>query len=272
MKPFIILVLISFIYVLGCAQDISGVIKYNYTYKQEIQDVSSDTKVVGSMPVSEYNIPAYLYFNAQKSLFDYDKEEYNKELPYKRKQDKYGQMYFMDKTKGELYIREFIYRQKYITHEKIPVIPWQLKNEVKTIAGYVCKKATAEFRGRKYTAWYTSSIPVSVGPWKLQGLPGTILEAESADGEVKFMVESIRIPAYVQQELNPKELPDGKIVSYQEYLDAFEKERKANEVFLQTFISTGVEEEYKKGNLTVDPKKMAINIKSIPLFRIERYE
>jgi GLPGLI family protein len=270
MKSIIFLIASIFIPICGYMQEVTGVIKYKFMYSDES---SSQNALSSGVTKSYTEVPSYLYFNAQKSLFDYDKEEYNKELPYKRKQDKYGQMYFMDKTKGELYIREFIYHQKYITHEKIPVIPWQLKNEVKTIAGYVCKKAEATFRGRKYTAWYTSSIPVSVGPWKLQGLPGAILEAESADGEVKFMVESIRIPAYVERQLNPQELPDGKIVSYQEYLDAFEKERKIAEQQMRNLFSTLLEEEVKKGDLKIDPKTASegLSVKKVK-FRLEKYE
>lgn len=36
---------------------------------------------------------------------------------------------------------------------------WELINETKNISGYTCSKATTNFRGRKYTAWFTTDIP-----------------------------------------------------------------------------------------------------------------
>ncbi|MDW8348052.1 MAG: GLPGLI family protein, partial [Bacteroidia bacterium] len=142
-KCLFITLLLLFSLNFGYSQEVTGIIKYRFMYSKA---TPQEGKVVGEF-IADYDIPAYLYFNSQKSLFNYDKAEYNKELKYKRKEDNYGQMYYIDKSKNALYIREFIYRAVYMTSETIPIIPWQLKNEVKTISGYVCKKAEAEFRG-----------------------------------------------------------------------------------------------------------------------------
>jgi GLPGLI family protein len=273
MKPYIIVIfaLLSSLWVY--AQELSGVIKYRFIYSQPVH-IPDNVTVVGSQS-TEFEVPAYLYFNSQKSLFNYDKLAYKNEeasTTYKRKRDEYGQMYFIDKTKNELYIREFVYAKPYITHESVPIISWQLKNEVKTISGYVCKKAETTFRGRKYTVWYTSAIPVSVGPWKLQGLPGAILQAESEDKEVKFTTESIRIPAYVENELNIKEIPDGKIVTYKEYLESFEKERKSQEETMKTMVLSFFEEQKQQGKATGAPKREEMKLSIGKMFTIEKYE
>ncbi len=61
--------------------------------------------------------------------------------------------------------------------EPTPLIPWGIADSIRTILGHPCRMATADFRGRRWTAWFATDIPVSDGPWKLGGLPGLILEA-----------------------------------------------------------------------------------------------
>ena len=50
----------------------------------------------------------------------------------------------------------------------------------------VRRLATTDFRGRHWTAWFATDIPVSDGPWKLGGLPGLILEAYDKGHQYTF--------------------------------------------------------------------------------------
>ena len=66
---------------------------------------------------------------------------------------------------------------------------WKMSNEMDTISGYACQKASLRFRGRDYTAWFSADIPMSDGPWKFSGLPGLILKVE--DSQALFSFELI---------------------------------------------------------------------------------
>ncbi|WP_375712327.1 GLPGLI family protein [Mesonia ostreae] len=85
--------------------------------------------------------------------------------------------------------------QPYIyKHNIAGKMKWQLENDFKMISGYRCQKATIRFRGRNYIAWFAPKIPLPYGPWKLNGLPGLILEAYDDTKEVYFSANQITIP------------------------------------------------------------------------------
>jgi GLPGLI family protein len=82
----------------------------------------------------------------------------------------------------------------YLIEETTPKIDWKLVNEQKKINSLNCSKATGSFRGRNYTAWYTSDIPVAFGPYKFCGLPGLIIEIKDDDNFVLINAKKIEIP------------------------------------------------------------------------------
>ncbi len=60
---------------------------------------------------------------------------------------------------------------------------WEIiADSTRTVMGYECVKARTNYHGREWTAWFSPEIAVQDGPWKLCGLPGLILLAESAPG------------------------------------------------------------------------------------------
>ena len=68
--------------------------------------------------------------------------------------------------------------------ETIPSINWRINEAFKVIGQFKCQQAVGYFRGRTYTVWFASEIPVPYGPWKLQGLPGLILEVKDGRNEI----------------------------------------------------------------------------------------
>jgi GLPGLI family protein len=85
-------------------------------------------------------------------------------------------------------------QKTYVVEENISKIKWGIVNEYKMISDFKVQKAIGVFRGRKYIAWFTRQIPVKYGPWKLNGLPGLILDIADESKEVVFFAKEIKIP------------------------------------------------------------------------------
>ncbi|MDE6813225.1 MAG: GLPGLI family protein [Duncaniella sp.] len=80
---------------------------------------------------------------------------------------------------------------RYYYNEPLNDIAWEITDSTKTILGYECVMATADYHGRRWTAWFTPEIPIQDGPWKLHGLPGLILEASESTGQHHFTANGL---------------------------------------------------------------------------------
>ena len=80
---------------------------------------------------------------------------------------------------GQTTVREFIFPHEFEGSEPTPDIVWTLTDDTLTVGGYYCQTATCKFRGVAWTVCYTEEIPSSAGSWRLRGLPGLIVKAES---------------------------------------------------------------------------------------------
>lgn len=81
---------------------------------------------------------------------------------------------------------------------------WKILPETTTIGDYKVQKAETEFAGRKWTAWFTTDIPLQDGPYKFSGLPGLIVKAEDSLGDYAFdLKETKKIAAPgIDQDVN----------------------------------------------------------------------
>ena len=71
---------------------------------------------------------------------------------------------------------------------------WKLTNEIKKYQGLNLQKATTNFGGRKWIAWFTKDFPFSEGPYKFQGLPGLVILLEDEKDNYNFsFVENVNL-------------------------------------------------------------------------------
>jgi len=99
---------------------------------------------------------------------------------------KFGTEYYLFTTEKKMIRIEGLFNN-YQVNEIFPLVSWSISGDTATKGGLHCQKATAHFKGRNYTAWFCPSLPLHSGPWKLNGLPGVIVEAYDTKKEVQFI-------------------------------------------------------------------------------------
>lgn len=145
--------------------------------------------------VINYETKSSLIFNAEKSVFTtFKNDKYNDSVPKLissegnnittliNKDSSKKPIFYLDRKTNQLITKLWRFKKYYVLTENIPEIEWQIKSDYKTVNGLNCQKAEGYFRGRNYLVWFTEDIPVNLGPWKLNGLPGLIIEAEDDKG------------------------------------------------------------------------------------------
>lgn len=87
---------------------------------------------------------------------------------------------------------EYLVTERVVIEDSLVSPDWTiLQDSVSLIGDYQCYKARGEVAGRWFTAWFTPEIGVKAGPWKLWGLPGLIVKAESEDYVISFELQSL---------------------------------------------------------------------------------
>lgn len=114
-----------------------------------------------------------------------------------KKQNSY---YWDDETPALIRKRNADINLSYILLDQLFVLEttdklnWKLHDETKELAGYHLQKATTQFGGRHWTAWFTKDINLSEGPYKFRGLPGMIFQISDNKDQFDFtLVKSYKL-------------------------------------------------------------------------------
>ena len=153
------------IYALRCGKNVSQYFS-KASYRNDSLRASPDINIS--------TIPLYESLEAIKN-----RNDPSKQLPSSPGHNDYM---YKNLSAGKVSVYTSVFGSKYVIEEETPTMDWEIyEDSVQTIIGYECHKAKTKFRGREWTVWYAGDIPVSLGPWKLNGLPGLILRAECKD-------------------------------------------------------------------------------------------
>ena len=99
--------------------------------------------------------------------------------------------YFQYPGEKKLITKDYVMVNAYLIEGAMPAIDWTISNDTATFGGLHCQKATCHFKGRDYIVWFCPELPVHTGPWKLNGLPGVIVDARDTKNEVVFAFDGV---------------------------------------------------------------------------------
>lgn len=99
--------------------------------------------------------------------------------------------YFQYPNEQKLLTKDYILVSEYLIESPIPAIDWKISGDTATFGGLRCQKAAGHFKGRDYIVWFCPDLTVRTGPWKLNGLPGVIIDAHDTKKEVIFQFDGI---------------------------------------------------------------------------------
>lgn len=135
---------------------------------------------------------------------------------------------FMDFIDQKLFIKDR-FLDDYLMDGNWPAIDWQMSSETSIISGLNCQKATGDWKGRTYTAWFSTELPYRAGPWKLNGLPGLIIEAHDVDKEIVFRFAGFKtIPEGTEIIQFPTKGIKTTVKEFEQMKDAFRQNMKGS--------------------------------------------
>ncbi len=171
--------------------------------------------------------------------------------------DKEGFPVYVDMTKSKIYSKVKGAMGGYslvILEEQLDTINWVLTGEQKKIKEYHCLGAKTKYEGREYEVWFTPDIPVPFGPYRLRGLPGLILEANSLDNKVNW-----KFVGYESKTTEPYKLvtpSNGDKLTWEEFVTAkinykIQMESRSNDEYTITIRNGNPNFYIEKGKFSI---------------------
>lgn len=196
--PFIFLLISSLV----PAQELTDKFKYKATYDLTWQIDSTNSESIQNETMVLFIGDKISRFSSEgQYIADSIKEAYKDR---ERTQQSFNEMrskmpmsalnfyVFKRQNSAQVSFTEKIVKDNYRYIQDIDDLNWEILPETKEVAGFVAQKAKASFSGRDYTAWFTTEIPISEGPYKFRGLPGLILEISDNNDYYTFKLNGFK--------------------------------------------------------------------------------
>lgn len=212
-----------------CAQNNSGIITY-----KEVINTKPDMKQAEEQGWAQWAdmVPdsvvfnKQLLFNATASMYinvkieDDGSEKNFMQKMMMRYANSDNQTYKNTETKNFVEQQDFMGKTFLIKGEP-ETIKWKMTGEMKIIMSYPCLKASYEDSTETLEAWFTTELPLSIGPEKYGDLPGAILQLTSKKNKKTLTATEIEFKEIASDQL--AEPTEGKEVTREEYKEIVRK-------------------------------------------------
>lgn len=179
------------IFVLGINGQTERTLLINYTHSTHIEGLPSRTSVNATLILNDkYSLYEMDYRNNQNLIDEEDDDNGETFLTVKTSTNP---CIFKSYLKNLMYSQERIVVKPLLVKDSTNIFNWTLTNNKKTILTYPCQEAKLFFRGRNYTAFFTTNLNFNGSPWKFSGLPGVVLEIKSDDDVFEISANDIRV-------------------------------------------------------------------------------
>lgn len=155
-------------------------IRVTYDYKFKIdslntENINSEIMILDIFKNQSIFISHTKYVHDSLASERYNNQRINNSIPFDMDKSKVKEYITKDYLSHQNLLHTQIGSQSYIIPEK-NLLKWKILKDIKTIKGINVQKASTNFLGRNWIAWFSNEYTVQDGPYKFNGLPGLILE------------------------------------------------------------------------------------------------
>lgn len=139
-----------------------------------------------------------------------------------------GSRFFIDKTYPDYAVNQISSLTSNVYNiVESRKITWEILPETSKINNFTVQKATTNFLGRKWNAWFSTEIPIQDGPFKFYGLPGLILKVSDSEDIYTYEFAGIKVRPEINFETTPFWEDSSKFIKV-----SFEKYKKVYKDYL----------------------------------------
>ncbi len=182
------------------AQSASGHVLYTETIKLKMHLEGLENEEMKKMLPPAQVVKKEMTFSNTESLFK--NAEIPKDIDIKHEENggEFNIVMKMPESVTYMNVKDnsFIQSQdllgkQFLIVDKLDTKKWKFTGEQKKVLNYMCQKAMHTDSSQTTIAWFTTQIPVGVGPNGLNGLPGLVLAVELDNGDRTIVATSVEL-------------------------------------------------------------------------------